>query len=489
MSFIRELEKQTNLTYTENGAIALSSTGDDLVNLFSVLGAMRPRTEEEIEEKFERAYAVNPELVTRMVFYARDAREGLGERRTGRILLKCLAKKNPEVVRKNIELIPFYGRWDDLFCLFETPCEADMLKLVKHTLAVDLASATCGDNVSLLAKWMPSINTSSYETVHRAKRIAAYLHMTDREYRKMLSRLRAAIDVVERRMSANDWDNIYFAGVPSNAMNRYSSAFERRSTAFKKYLEDLKNGKTKVNAGVLYPYDITKKIITGHTSDITVLREQWKALPNYVVDGANIMIVADVSGSMSVDNWQPMATSVGLATYFAERNHGAFANMYMTFSKRPELIKLDRDMPIDRKVSYIMHTGIGYDTNLEAVFDTLLNAAVRSNCPRDEMPSSIVVISDMEINEIESGGRTNLTFFDEMKARYEAAGYELPNLVFWNVHSRHDTFHASFDDSRVQLVSGHSASTFKTLMDSFGMTPYECMLKALNSERYALIEF
>ena len=487
MSFVKELEKQTNRTYTENGAIALRSTGDALVDLFSILGAMRPRTEAEIEAKFEMAYAINPELVTKMVFYARDAREGLGERRTGRILLRCLAKKNPDVVRKNIELIPFFGRWDDIFCLFDTACEANMIALIKRTLAVDADALSRGENVSLLAKWMPSINTSSYETVRLAKRLVRALGMTDKQYRQTLSALRKAIDIVERHMSAKDWENIYFAGVPANAMNRYSRVFERRSIAFKKYLEDLKAGKTKVNAGVLYPYDIVKKFMVGAGQNKTILQEQWNALPNYVDGGKGVLVVADVSGSMTWDNFTSMATSVGLATYFAERNEGAFANMYMTFSERPTLIKLDRNMPIDRKVRYVMHTDVGYNTNLEAVFDAVLRAAVKSNCPKDEMPSSIVVITDMEIDEL--SGRGNVTFLDEMQARFNAAGFELPNLVFWNVRSRHDTFHASFDDARVQMVSGHSASTFKLLMDSFNMTPYECMMKALNSPRYEMIEF
>lgn len=489
MSFIKELEKQTNLTYTENGAVALSSTGDDLVNLFGTLGAMRPRAEEEIIAKFELAYTIDPVLTTKMVFYARDAREGLGERRTGRILLHELAKKNPELVKKNIALIPFYGRWDDIFCLFDTECEGDMIAFVKQALEIDLVAESKDENVSLLAKWMPSINTSSYETVRLAKRLVKALGMSDKQYRKTLSKLRAAIDVVERKMSAKDWENIYFAGVPSNAMNRYSNAFSEHSKSFLKYLEDLKAGKTKINSAVLYPYDITKKVMVGERYEKTVLREQWKALPNYVEGDSNILVVADVSGSMSIDNYQPMATSVGLATYFAERNHGAFEDMYMTFSEKPKLIKLDKNMPIDEKVRYVMWTGVGYSTNLEAVFDTLLRAAINSNCPKEEMPVSIVVISDMEINEIETGSETNLTFFDEMQARYKDAGFEMPNLVFWNVHSRQDTFHASYDDSRVQLVSGHSTSTFKLLMDSFNMTPYECMLKALNSKRYDLIQF
>lgn len=488
MSFMKELEKQTNLTYTENGAVALRSSGDDLVNLFSVLGALRPRDARDVEQKFMLAYAVNPVLATKMVFYARDVREGLGERRTGRIMLHSLAMKNPTLVKKNLSLIPFYGRWDDVFCLFDTPCEDAMIELVRDVLNADMRAVANGQNVSLLAKWMPSINTSSVETVKLAKRLAAKLGMTDRTYRKTLSTLRKAIDIVERHISANEWENIYFAGVPSNAMNRYANAFNDKSAAFRKYMEDLAAGKTKINAGVLYPYDITKKCIFSYNANTDVMQAQWNALPNYVDGEQNFLVVADVSGSMTDCNYQPMATSVGLAIYFAERNHGMFANKYMTFSAEPRLITLKPGMSIADKVHYVMNTGVGYNTDLEAVFDAVLRAAVKSGCSQDEMPSSIIVITDMEIDDYSIRGG-NVTFLDEMANRFEDAGYKLPNLVFWNVNARHDTFHASFDDSRVQLVSGHSTSTFKLLMDSLNLTPYECMMKALNNPRYDMIEF
>lgn len=474
MSFLNDLEIETSVTETENGGRALSSTGDGLLNLFAILGALRSRPYDVIE-KFDDAYSEDADLATKMVFYGRDVRGGLGERTVARLMLHRLAEINPDVVIRNIPNIVEFGRWDDLFVLFGTECENVMLNTVSTQLSADLIAMREDKLVSLLAKWMPSINTSSRNTVALAAKLACALKMTPATYRKTLSKLRRYIDVVEVKMSANEWEKINYERVPSKAMSNYDGAFENHDRVrFLNYLNDVKEGKAKINASTLYPYDIIEKL-DHSTNDTCEL--QWKALPNYVEGENNFLVMADVSGSML---GRPMATSVGLAIYFAERNHGEFAGKFMTFTNEPHLVTVKGDTLADKYRSVTKE--VGYNTNLEKAFDAVLNTAVRTHCPQSELPKALVVISDMEID---AWGGGSLTFTEEMRKRFSDAGYEMPKLVYWNVNSRHDTFLASKNDPNTILVSGQSASTFKNLIKGIECSAFEIMEQTLNDERYA----
>jgi hypothetical protein len=474
MGFLNDLEIETSVTETENGGRALSSTGDGLLNLFAVLGALRSRPYDVIE-KFDDAYNDDADLATKMVFYGRDVRGGLGERTVGRLMLHHLAEINPDVVVRNIPNIVEFGRWDDLFVLFGTECENAMLDVVGNQLSADLIAMREDKPVSLLAKWMPSINTSSRNTVALATKLAHALKMTSATYRKTLSKLRHYIDVVEVKMSANEWEKINYEHVPSKAMSNYDGAFANHdSVRFLNYLNDVKEGKAKINASTLYPYDIIEKL---NRSSNDTCELQWKALPNYVEGDNNFLVMADVSGSMM---GRPMATSVGLAIYFAERNHGEYAGKFMTFTNDPHLVTIKGNTLADKYRSVTKE--VGYNTNLEKAFDVVLSTAVRTHCPQSELPKALIVISDMEIDAW-SGG--SLTFTEEMRKRFADAGYEMPKLVYWNVDSRHDTFLASKNDQNTLLVSGQSASTFKNLIRGIECSAFEIMEQTLNDERYA----
>lgn len=474
MSFLNDLEIETSVTETENGGRALSSTGDGLLNLFAVLGALRSRPYDVIE-KFDDAYNEDADLATKMVFYGRDVRGGLGERTVGRLMLHRLAEINPDVVNCNIHNIVEYGRWDDLFVLFDTECENAMLNTISNQLSADLIAMREDKPVSLLAKWMPSINTSSRNTVALAAKLARALKMTPATYRKNLSKLRHYIDVVEVKMSANEWGKIDYERVPSKAMSNYDNTFENHdSVRFLNYLNDVKEGKAKINVSTLYPYDIIEKL-DNSTNDTCEL--QWKALPNYVEGDNNFLVMADVSGSMY---GRPMATSVGLAIYFAERNHGEYAGKFMTFTNDPHLVTIKGNTLADKYRSVTKE--VGYSTNLEKAFDAVLNTAVRTHCSQGELPKALIVISDMEIDAWNGG---SLTFTEEMRKRFADAGYEMPKLVYWNVDSRHDTFLASKNDPNTILVSGQSASTFKNLIKGIECSAFEIMEQTLNDERYA----
>ena len=472
MSFMDDLEIETGVTLTENGGRALSTTGDKLLNLFAVLGALRSRPTDVID-KFDAAFRENADLATKMVFYGRDVRGGLGERAVGRLMLRELALLYPEVVVANLKNVVEFGRWDDLFALFDTPVETDMVEFIKKQLVFDYKCMKSYQQVSLLAKWMPSINASSEHTKALAHRFVKAFNTTPREYRKTLSALRKYIDVTEVKMSANKWTDIDYKAVPSNAMSNYGSAFARHDyEGFNRYMDAAKSGDVKINAATLYPYNVIETMY----GNCDVAEAQWKALPNYVEGDNNFLIMADVSGSMM---GRPMETSVGLAIYFAERNHGAFANKFMTFTDVPRIVDVTGNTLLEKYRSVTEH--VGFDTNLEAAFDAILSTAVRTHCPQADLPKALVIISDMEINAWHGG---SLTFTEEMRKRFAEHGYEMPKLVYWNVDSRKDTFLASKNDPDALLMSGQSASTFKNLIKGIDLSSFEIMVQTLNDPRY-----
>ena len=473
MSFLQDLEIETNTTLTENGGRALSTTGDKLLNLFAVLGALRSRPTD-AADKLDLAYAENADLATKMAFYARDVRGGLGERAVGRVMLRRLAEIHPEVVSANLANVVEFGRWDDLFVLFGTKCEKDMLLFVKKQLLSDMDNCKKNKSVSLLAKWMPSINASSQETIRLANKFVDFFGTRKSTYRKVLSKLRKYIDITEVKMSANNWGEIDYEKVPSKAMSNYRNAFARNDNdRFSNYMDSVTKGEKKINASTLYPYDIIEKMDNDYRG---VCEAQWDALPNYVDGENNFLVMADVSGSM----WgRPMATSVGLAIYFAERNHGVFANKFMTFTDIPKIVDVTGNDLFDKYCSVTDH--VGYNTHLEAAFDAILSTAVRTKCPQADLPKALVIISDLEIDFWDGG---SLTFTEEMRKRFADAGYEMPKLVYWNVASRQDTFLASKNDPDALLVSGQSTSTFKNLIKGIELSAFEMMEQTLNDSRY-----
>ena len=480
MALLENIKKEQNYTLTENGALALNSTADALVDLFAISGAMRERDDQEITALFAKAMVEDRLAATKLAFYTRDVRGGLGERRSGRLMLKYLAENYPDIFRKNLEYVADYGRWDDFIYLLDSAAEL-IVPLLKKQLDEDLCNMKDMKPISLLAKWLPSVNTSNKETVRKGRYLAKAFGMSEKEYRKTLSTLRKYLNVVEVNMSAKNYEDIVYPEVPSKAMNNYRNAFRRNDAErFSEFLNKVEKGEEKINSSVLYPYDIVEKYLYQSKGVDQVLEEQWKALPDYVEGENNFLVMADVSGSMS---GRPMATSIGLAMYFAERNKGPFANTFMTFSARPELVTI-KGSSLFEKIKFIENAEWNLNTNLEAAFRLLLYTAVKYSTPKEEMPTFIVVITDMEIDRCTLG---DWLFYDLMKKQFEDNGYDMPNVVFWNVNSRNSTYHASFDRKGVQLASGQSATVFESLTKGVCLTPYEYMMSVLNGERYERI--
>ena len=490
MNFAQTAKTSAQIKQTENGAMAYNTTTNALLDLFAQIGALRPRSEGEIEMKYADAYAVNSELATKMLFYAGNIRGGLGERRTFRICLRWLAINHPIVVRDNLTNIPHFNRWDSLFVLVGTPVEADMWQYIADQLGLDMQAVIKEKHggkhagISLLAKWMPTETAHAKETRALAKTAMRKLGVTPRQYRKMLSALRAHLKVVESLMSAGKWDEVEYPAVPSYAMKNYRKAFGNHDKVrFGEYIASLNKGEAKINASTLFPYDLVHQYMAGRynagRNTDAIIEAQWKALPNYIEGENNILVMADVSGSM----WgRPIETSIGLATYFAQHNTGDYHGLYMTFTDRPHFIDISRETTLAGCVAKVNGTDVGYSTNLDRAFQYILDHAIEHEIKNKDMPKALVVISDMEIDPY-FHSRRNMDFVQKWIAEFAKFGYTCPKLVMWNVEARNDTFLSQSDD--VVLVSGQSVSTFYNLCQSLGgKTAWDFMCEVLNDPMY-----
>lgn len=509
MSFMNAIQNtlndEFNVSISENGAIGYRTSGKELLDLNFAVASLRGASEQEIIDKFTKAFFEDKILAMKWLFFARDVRGGLGERRLFRVILKTLIENNPEMVIPVINLIPEYGRYDDLWCLLDNQESAKVVyEIVDSQLMVDLNNMKGNKPISLLAKWMPSINASSAQTKKYAKQFCKVFGLTEREYRQILSRLRKYLDVVETKMSAKNWSEIKYEAVPSKANLIYSNAFlkndeERR----KEYLEKLKKGETKINASTLYPHDIVHKYSGGYcrlgNNDATI-EALWKALPDTVQGCGNTIVVADGSYSMTDNiggNTTVTALDVAnaLAIYFAEHSSGEFKDKYITFSERPQLVDFSKADSLHDKLQIALTYDECANTNIEKVFDLILTTAIKHNMRQEDMPKNILIISDMEFDSCATSGdsniwrrnRPNQRLFEIIAQRYADAGYQFPRLVFWNVNSRTDTIPVKENELGVALVSGFSVNIVKMVISN-KLDPYECLLETLNSERYAPIE-
>lgn len=411
MNFYDQLQKtitnsESNRSVTENGALGYKTTGKKLLDLNFAVSSLRSKSDAEVEHMFAEALAEDFNTAIVWLFFSRDARGGLGERRLFRVCMKYLAREFPNTVRKLLPLISEYGRWDDLFELVETKVGNDVTIIVRNQLADDMANMKAGKSISLASKWLYSLNTSSKKTREKAEIFRRALSVTPRQYRKMLSALRKYIDVTERKMSANEWNAIKYEAVPSHANLNYNSAFLRHDEARRReYLGKLEKGETKINSSVLFPHDIVHKYkvpggwgISFASKSDPALEGMWKALPNTVKDGEGTIVVADGSGSMTscvgktnISAWE---VAHALAIYFAERLPGAYKNQYITFSEHPQLVKLSGSGTLLGKLNTARGHSEVANTNIEAVFELILATAIQNRMSQSELPKNILIISD-----------------------------------------------------------------------------------------------
>ena len=478
------LKQEANKTATENGAVTHITTESDCLDLFATIGALRRASDEEIEARFSRAYCENRDIAMKLLFFARDIRGGLGERRVFRVILRWLAQNQPESLRKNLAHVAEYGRYDDLLALMDTPCESEMMEVLRVQLEADWEALDDGKEVSLLAKWLPSVNTSSREAVLHAKRIARYFGMTDADYRRTLVALRARIRIIENNLREKDYSFDY-SKQPSKAMYKYRKAFMRNDAdRYGDFINKVTAGEVKLNAGTLMPYEIISPLFSRvDKKERQAIDATWRSLPDFGT-AENALAVIDGSGSMY---WgaepKPIEVALSLGIYFAERNTGAFRNHFITFSHTPQLVEVKGE-DIFEKVQYCCGFNEVANTNLAKVFQLILDAAKKNSVPQEELPKKIYIISDMEFDSCAEGA--SLTNFEYAKKLFAEAGYTLPEVVFWNVASRNCQQPVTMNEQGVALVSGCTPRLF-SMVASGSMNPYAFMLEVVESERYEKI--
>lgn len=502
-TFMKTMNQVNNFAYTENHALTHKTTGSKVMDLFGLGAAYRKRSDEDCILLFKNAYEEDPLLALKCLFYISDCRGGQGERRFFRVVFKWLCKNYPEVALKNLEQIPVYRRWDDLIYATEgTRLEEPAFTLIKYQLNLDMQSKT----PSLCAKWMPSQNASSKETKRLGYKLANFLKMTSKEYRKTLSILRERIKVLETLMSQNRWDEIEFDKIPSKAGLIYKNAFAHKEVTAARYKAFMESKATKVNAGTLYPYEIVAKAINRTSNwgwnynnndlsavDRQALEKYWENLPEYFKDcpEQNMLCVVDTSGSMcGSEASAPINVAISLGMYAAERAGGPFKNCYISFSSRPQLINIEGVDFVD-KVRRIYRTNLCENTNLVATFDMLLAIADRPDVKEEDVPNSIVVISDMEIDSASYSynyhgwTKDNMaTEMERVRQKWIKHGHKPPRLTYWNVQARHNNI---LDlGPNVSYVSGMSPSIFTQIMT--GKSGWDLMVETLMSDRYAAIK-
>ena len=491
MNFVEMMTEKDS--YTKNGAVTNSTSHNYCVDLFFLAGACRNEQVQKIEDVITKAYAQDRLKTLKIIFWAADIRQGAGERRFFKIALNWLNKYHPEDIQNNLVLIPEFSRWD---VIFDLAMENEILFSFILSNLLDTESKGHG----LLCKWLPrkvkatdkkkiTVNkngkkvttiTKTARTLHNgiAGKIMKALKLTPKQYRKMLVE---GTKVVEQQMCAKKWNEIEYSQIPSVAINKYNKAWYRNDEErFKKYLKDVKAGKSKINASAIFPHDIIKEALytTDWSMSIKGLNDaqiaQWNALPNWLGDSVNSLIpVCDTSGSMY---GLPIQICLALGLYISERNQGPFKDAFITFSGNPKMQILKGD--INQRLSQLIHAEWGQNTNLTGVFELILRKAKEVNLPEEMMPKTILVISDMEFDYC-----GNLTNYEMIKKAYSASGYQCPQLVFWNVNGRAGNVPVTVNKQGVALISGASPSVIKSVLTN-KVNPVDIMDATIEVERY-----
>jgi hypothetical protein len=405
-----------------------------------------------------------------------------------------LAKEYPDIACKNMSLIFYFGRVDDLYCMVGTPAEKEMFEYLKDRFDRAVVSlnnfgeeGVFGEEPYYIFKWLKSENSSSKETRKLGTKTRKAFGLSSKEYRQILSKGRKQGKILERIMSDNEWDKIDFSKIPSKAGIRYQNAFYNREETKDRYLAFANNKKTKVNADTLYPYEIVHRVLrctdnNPASAERLMLQKYWENLPDlYEGKKENAIAVVDVSGSML---GLPMEAAISLGAYIAEKSQGAFANHFITFSSKPAFVEF-KGIDITQKVRKCLKAGeYGFSTNIEAVFDLLLSIALKGNVKKEDIPERLYILTDMEFDEcMEMPKEEGITLIDTIAKKWSLCGYKIPKLVFWNLNARHNLIPSL--DEEISYVSGFSPNILKVVLTN--KCGYDLMLEELNKERYNCI--
>ena len=495
MDFVNALKNELNTNVTENGLVGYKSTDSVLLDFNYKVPSMRKMNDKSLNKEIDRLLdgVGDKEILFRYIFYLRDVRGGMGERRVFRAIIKRMAERRMKEVVSLIPLIAEYGRYDDLFVLKDTPFEEEMVNFIFITLHSDVLNTYKNRPITLLAKWMPSENASSQETKKLARYFRERLEMSPKVYRQLLSDLRDYLSVVEHRISKEEYFKIDYESVPSKANLRYGKLFLQKDYKRREeFLKSLEKGEAEVKSQTLYPSDVVSYVrnncmdkYSGErkmcTDAETLAKGMWKGLKDFGKFG-NTLVVVDVSGSMESNvggKVEALDVSLGLGMYFAERNTAPFKDIVVSFSESPEMCRLESGDVVNN-VSRMLDMDWGMNTNVKKVFDLVLDTAKKNNCSQEDIPE-ILIISDMEFDRC--GGGKYMHDFDNISEKFKKAGYKLPRLTFWNVNSRSNTIPMRENDNGLVLVSGFSPSSIKAVM-SGELDPYKALLACITVPRY-----
>lgn len=470
-------------TRTENGALAYRTSGHELLDLNFSVSSLRNRPEPYICNAFRKAYYENPDLAVRWLFFLRDARGGMGERRSFRIMMGELLKLNGNNLQKALNLIPLipeYGRWDDVIDLsLYSKAQLSCLELIEKQFEEDVQNLKEGKPISLLAKWLPSEHPKTSEDKFFLNQFLRYAKISRQTYRKALGKMREYLRVVELQMTLGEWDKIDYSAVPSGANLLYRNAFLRHDKDRREaYLESLKRGEAKINAKVLFPCDIVGQYIGDYDES---LEQLWKNLTNTKTNG-DVMVVADSSASMGCRLGATRLTAkdvaYSLAIYFAERCSGPYKDHIITFSERPKYIDFHQATSLYDKLSIVRAYSEVANTNIKRTFDLILDTAVANNLDQSEIPSTVLILSDMEFDYCGEG-----VVFDRIQLDWDAVGYKMPKLVFWNICGRTGGIPMKENENGVVLLSGFSPTVYKMAMNN-ETDPYAALIRVVMDSRY-----
>ena len=481
MSFISITEEMLNIAFTENGDKAYQTSGSYCLDYFGLVGGMRFNLDDALK-LFLLAYNENPLIAIKILFFVRDIHDGLGERSIFRYTFNVLCNMYPNVAIQVLKYIPELGRYDDLFAAFNTPLKDDVIKMINEQLEKDIEAKKSGKPISLLAKWMPSINTSSKETRELASQVASALGMSKENYRKMLSFLRKGL-IIENNLRERDYTFDY-EKVPGKALFKYALSLSTNDVErYIEYMKAVDEGKAKINSKTIYPYEVIRKLenqVYSNNSplsleELNTLNTIWNSYNREGIDSKTI-VVRDGSGSM-YDFCPVSANSVAtsLALLFAERLQGEFHNTFITFSNKPKLIKV-KGNTIYEKFKFISTFNDVTNTDIEKVYDLILDVYKSPKFKKEDALDRVVIISDMEFDYCTDYSKTT---YESFKEKFLELGYKLPELVFWNVRARSTHLPVTQREDNVKLVSGASSNLIDMIAKNNAPSAYDMMLECL----------
>lgn len=509
--FMKELQKWGNLTETENGAIAVKSTLDSVVDLFGTIGSMRENNyhepasvNKELLPMFAKAMQENKELAMKTTFYVRDCRGGMGEKEVFKTIMLALLELETEesylLFKNNIANIVEFGSWKDLLDIFNrtnnSQAKLDIVDYIYDTIHTDIRLMNECKTPSLLAKWLPTINSKSKHTKLKAKNLLTLMPKLDFDYRNYCTQARKMLKIVERNIAQKTFNEINYSAVPSRCMLFNRNLFiEKDNKHFNEYLDSLQKGETKINSSVLFPSDITDAYLSkgfdwkGFSYEVdTVLEEQWKALPNYMDKPLNAICVVDTSASMF---GVPMNVATALGIYIAERNPSeTYRNKCLEFSHIVKFIDFSKAKTLNEKMC--CYTYQCADTNIEKVFNCILELAIANNLKQEDIPTHLIILSDMQFNSA-TGNYTNSdrkfkTLMEKIRDKYNQQGYKIPQIIYWNLNVRRLNFPEIAKDG-VCYVSGYSPAIMKAVLNTEMLTPLQVVKNAVLVDRYKNVYF